>query len=646
MAVVGMMGVSFVGPGEEVERIALSLLGAGNFEPMPPEVMMSGHPLGSRIQSFKENRYDALLEKLDRLWTEAGFMVPQRPAVTNVSETPLPELSAKVEELMRMKDKWRAAGEALRKEYEAWRAILEFGNVLREIGRGFGDLPRSPYTGIAIGILTRENWRRLSETSLAAPIMAMPLSEDSVEKTVTAVIFYNNDYKEDLQKILSSVHMRPITLNPEKYGMYDNPDAVRYRMEAIESAMLNRKATAAHYISENRFELGKLYASVYAMQRVYSLCRLRGEISGMMVLSGWTPRENYSSVSAMAEREAPNTVIIAEQGSVLEKEGNKLPTLLRNWPLVRRFQEIVRLYSLPAYSERDPTFVLAVSFCLFFGFMFGDVGHGLGLLAGTCFLEKKKIMGPGIASVMKIAGTFSVLFGFLYGSVFGNEELISPLWLSPMHSVNTMLPVSIGIGVAFLTIGMCFRLWNVIREGEWGEALFSPEGLAGLLFYWLALAQVASKAAGESILGNGVFAVIMLSLFLVMVFGNGISKYFFNGKMIDEGGITHAFSIFHAMMSFVSNTASFVRLAAFALNHAGLSMTIIVLGDVIENVPGGRLFSALVLLLGHLLIVGLEGLIVFIQTLRLEYYEFFGKFYHGGGREFAPVLWDRRNSAS
>ncbi len=193
---------------------------------------------------------------------------------------------------------------------------------------------------------------------------------------------------------------------------------------------------------------------------------------------------------------------------------------------------------------------------------------------------------------MKIAGIVSVLAGFLYGSVFGSEELIHPIWLSPMQSVSTMLPVAIGVGIIFLSIGICFRLYNSARKGEWGEVLFGPEGLTGLLFYWLALAQGFSVAQGERFFNGAVFAVMMAVLFTLMIFGNGLSKLLFRGEVIDEGGVTHVFSILHAMMSFVSNTASFVRLAAFALNHAGLSMAIFTLGRVIENLPGGEIFPA------------------------------------------------------
>jgi V/A-type H+-transporting ATPase subunit I len=432
--------------------------------------------------------------------------------------------------------------------------------------------------------------------------------------------------------------MRVIAIKPEERGLCDNPDGVRYHMEALEAEVENYQNMSARYVAENRFELEKLHGAVYTMERVYSLCQMRGELSGMMVLAGWMPQDSYRAAAVTVKKKAPHTMMLMERGEVLAEEGHELPTLLRNWPLIRRFQEIVRLYSLPSYGELDPTFVVAASFCLFFGFMFGDVGHGLLLLAGTWLLEKKNLMGRGIASVMKVAGSVSVFFGFLYGSVFGSEELIHPLWLSPMKSVNTLLPVAVGVGIAFLSLGILFKVHNAVRKKEWGEVFLGPEGLAGLLFYWLALATVLAEGGRKGLVG------LLLVLFLVMTFGNGLAKYLFQGEAIDEGGVTHAFSIFHVMLSFVSNTASFVRLAAFALNHAGLSVAVFTLGDLVAQAPGGKIYNALILLAGHLVIVGMEGFIVFIQTLRLEYYEFFGKFYQGDGREFAPVLWRRVGS--
>jgi V/A-type H+-transporting ATPase subunit I len=646
-----MVGVSLAGPKEEIERVALHLLNTEDFEPMSPEVMMEGHPLGSRVRTFRGNRYDALLEKLESLWIKAGIPLPRERTQESRtgeprSEMSFSELESRIDRIADILTGWQAKAEELEAESETWRAILEFGNAARETGRNMSGLTGISHSRIAIGTLTRGNWRRLQEASLASPFLALPLTEE--DRRMTVVVFYGGDFHEGMTKIFSSVRMRLIPIRTEEAGQYDNPDAVRYHLEDLEAEIENAKELPARYIAENKISLERLYALVYAKQRIYTLAQKRGEFSDVMILSGWIPQNSYDALFRATTREAPHTLIMAEYGDILEEEGNELPTLLSNLPLIRRFQEIVRLYSLPAYSELDPTFVVALSFCLFFGFMFGDVGHGLLLALGAWFMERKGMMGNVIASVMKMAGAASILFGFLYGSVFGSEELIAPIWLSPMKDVNTLLPVSVGVGILFLTLGICFRIQNSARKGEWGEVLFSPEGFTGLLFYWFAVAQ-AIAVSGESpdmAFDTRLFVTIMVVLFLIMMFGNGLARYFFHGESVDEGGVVHVFSIVHAMMNFVSNTASFVRLAAFALNHVGLSGAVFMLAQMVENVPGGRIYHAFVLLLGQAIIVGLEGLIVFIQTLRLEYYEFFGKFYRGGGREFAPVLWKRPEKAA
>ena len=646
MAVVNMVGVTFIGPRDDIEQVALGLLGMENFEPMSPEVMMDGRPMGARVRKFRSNPYDALLEKLGKLWEVAGMEPPRTPPQTLSSSPSLTELQKRVAELDKTMEGWRMKAEELRNEFGMWRAMLEFGEEVRRTERCLSDMTHMPYGRIAIGFLTGENWRRLREASLAAPFIAMPLFEE--ENRVTAAVFYDGDYHENMYKVFASVQMHLFPFNAQDCGQYEDPEAVRLRMESLKTEMKDYRDMPKRHIAENRSDLEKLYSTVYAMQRIYALCARRGEVAGMLVLSGWIPQDDYPAVSAMVAQRAPRVLFWKESGESLEEKGRELPTRLRNLPLIRRFQEIVRLYSLPSYSELDPTFVVAVSFCLFFGFMFGDIGHGLILILGTWMLKKRGMMGQGVYSVMQMAGIAAVGFGFLYGSVFGSEEIIHPLWVSPMKSVDTLLPVAIGVGIVFLTLGICFKIDNAARKKEWGEALLSPEGLAGLLFYWIAVWQVVATMEGASrlALGKGPFIAIMLFLFLVMIFGNGIARSFLHGEKVDEGGVVHVFSVFHAMLNFISNTASFVRLAAFALNHAGLCAAVFMLGQMVDNAPGGKIYHAFILLIGHAVIVALEGLIVFIQTLRLEYYEFFGKFYRGGGREFMPVLWKRQDRTS
>ncbi len=640
MAVVGMNGVAFAGPVDEVERIALSLLESSDFEPMPPSIMMEGSALSSRFRTFRGNRYDALLEKLDKLRKLSDRSVPVQQPSDRYPKVTFEALEKHVGRLARMAEVWQNKVEFLTVERARCLATLEFVRAVHNTGRTLSDFSESPYSMAILGVLSVENWQRLKETAQAAPVLALSLAE--TKSIVVAAVFCSSDYSDEADKICGAVHMKVFNKGYDELTRYDDAEALEGRLNHLDAEIDKFRGMPERYMRENGHELERLYASIYAMQRVYTLCQQRGELAGMLVISGWVPKDNCQAIRAKAEKEAPHTIMLERDGDELEKRGNVLPTLLKNLPIINKFQEIVRLYSLPSYGELDPTFFVAISFCLFFGLMFGDVGHGIMIALGAWLMERRGIMGSPLAAVMKIAGGASVIFGVLYGSIFGNEELIPALWLSPTHDVNTLLPVSVGIGVLFLSIGIVFRIWNCISKRDWGEALFSPEGLAGLLFYWTAVLLISLSAGGLlEPWSKKACITVMIVAFTVMAFSNILARLVFHRRGHDEGAIIHAFSLFHGMMNFISNTASFVRLAAFALNHAGLCGAVVMLGEMVDKAPGGKLIHAVILVGGHLVIVALEGLIVFIQTLRLEYYEFFGKFYSGGGRPFTPVKWKK-----
>jgi V/A-type H+-transporting ATPase subunit I len=363
----------------------------------------------------------------------------------------------------------------------------------------------------------------------------------------------------------------------------------------------------------------------------------------MYVVSGWLPEDGLQLLRQHLKEHAPDVILLAEEGAGVDRNGRTIPTLLRNLPFVRWFQDIVALYSLPSYREMDPSLLVALSFCFFFGFMFGDIGHGAMLIVAALLLQKRGMMKPTFAHILTLSGLSSCLFGLLYGSVFGSEKLLRPLWISPMRDADTLIVAAMAVGIISLSVGILVNIRVRYRRREFGEMLFDGHGLAGLLLYWTAALPAWAVLAGHpfpvswSAIGWTVFA-----LFLVILFGNVLSDLIVRRevrKKRRESAVVHTFSTLHHMLSFVSNTASFMRLAAFALNHAGLSMAVFMLGDMVQHLPGGAVARALVLIAGHVLIVALEGLIVFIQTLRLEYYEFFGKFFSGGGHPFTPVTW-------
>ena len=636
MSVVQMAGISVVGSPDGIEKLTRKFLSEGFFEPMPLNVMLEGEPPKSGVRLFSENPYDivAPLDKIKRLWKMAGEEPPEEIGESNVKVS-IKEASDFAEEISGKIVEWEKEKKQLEEECMGLEALIFVNEALNESGYTIKDLNNLQNVSYSIGNLLAENWERLEELSAATPLYARQLRSSG--NRILALILIPRDYKQEADKLFDalSFHEYSGSLN---YYNFISIESMKEQLSSLKKEMYAQSKSAQRFIEDNRERCEKYYKGIHSMQRVYSFLHLRGEVAGMIAIAGFIPLDKVETARSLVSQEAPDVIFIAEKSENITKYV-QAPTLLHNNFFARIFYDIVKLYSLPAYGETDPSPMVAFSFCLFFGLMFGDVGHGAMLVYGAFWLEKRKIFSDSFSDIIKVAGFVSMFFGVLYGSIFGDEGIIRPLWVSPMHDTYNLIITSIVIGVVFLSLGLLLYIKALYKKREWGELLFSSEGLTGLLFYWTALFSLVYALSSLNLpIVKRLLIFLLVSLFMIMIFGNYLTVKIFHNKP-EDSEIVHLFSISHALLSFVSNTASFVRLAAFAMNHAGLSLAVYMLSDMVKLIPLGGLSSAIIVFVGNLLIVALEGLIVFIQTLRLEYYEFFSKFFQGGGRAFMPITW-------
>ena len=650
MAVIKMMALTLIGPNEEMEAVARQMVLMGGFQPLPLDLLLNDRNLRSRVNTETGNPYDDLLLKLGAVWKVAGESAPDPFPVPLDESFTLERLSREVHGAAGKLELWERRREFLAEELEELEATRICVACLSDLGRSPRDLAETEFVPIFFGRTTDENFKRLEESAEGAPLLVIPL-RSSGGNTWTLVITVPG-YLEGTKKLLETIYFREYSLQgvAERLDPQNPLGTLETRISQHRKAMEALTRAGKHLLSDHRTEYETLFSRVYTMQRVYDLCKGRGEVSGLFVLSGWIPADTLDSVKETVGKEAPRSSLMVEESGTLPYPGIRVPTLLRNLPLVRAFQDVVGLYSLPSYGEIDPSFFVALSFCLFFGFMFGDVGHGLILILGALFLQKKRILKKSLATVMKSAGTMSVVFGFLYGSVFGLEDVIPALWLSPMKDMGKLLGISIGLGVGMVSLGMVLNMVARYREGDFGRLLFDGGGLTGLVFYWSAAGALFAGFAGISLpFPSWAVSAALVGLLAIMFLRDVLARTLLHQKKgapgEEEPGFLHFFEVLHGLLSFLSNTASFVRLAAFALNHVGLSLAVLMLSEMVHELPGGLFFKVVILVLGNAVIVALEGLIVFIQTLRLEYYEFFSKFYRGGGKAFHPVRWNRPERA-
>ena len=324
---------------------------------------------------------------------------------------------------------------------------------------------------------------------------------------------------------------------------------------------------------------------------------------------------------------------------ISEKKNNEVglvpPTKLKNNILFKPFEFLVNMYGAPNYYEVDPTGFFAITYLLLYGMMFGDLGQGLVFILFSFFIEKKnKVFGQLIRRI----GISASIFGVLYGSFFGIENLIPTLLIKPFDNIMTVLIASVAFGIFLLLISYCIGIYNkLVKQKDLEEGLFGKEGVAGLImmisFVMLILNIVKINPLPMSV------AVILLVLSIVMIiFKQPLSRKLLEKKPLYESSksdyyVESSFSIIEALLSVFSNLVSFTRVGAFAINHVGLYMAF----QVMSKLVGGGFIGIIILILGNILIIGLEGMIVFIQGLRLEFYEMFSKYYKGDGQKFSPI---------
>ncbi len=303
----------------------------------------------------------------------------------------------------------------------------------------------------------------------------------------------------------------------------------------------------------------------------------------------------------------------------------------------------IRMYGLPAYNEIDPTIFVALTYSFIFGAMFGDVGQGLLLVFGGFLLYHFKKMN--LAAIIGTAGIFSTFFGFMFGSIFGFEDIIDAVWLRPVDAMtnvpfigklNTVFVVAIGFGMFLILFTMILHIINGIKNHDTENIFFDTNALAGLVFYGAIVAVTGLMMAGKKMPAVIVLLIMFVIPLLLIALKEPLTHMIDKTEPEEKTGIgmfiTQAFfELFEVLLSYFSNTLSFIRIGAFAVSHVSMMEVVLMLAGAESGSP-----NMVVIVLGNLFVVGMEGLIVGIQVLRLEYYELFSRFYKGTGREFKP----------
>jgi V/A-type H+-transporting ATPase subunit I len=372
---------------------------------------------------------------------------------------------------------------------------------------------------------------------------------------------------------------------------------------------------------------------------------LFGKVDHAYLVSGWIPAQLVDKLKeALAQEigEQALVEVLTPEAIPGVREGIlRIPILFNNPYLLRPFERLTTAYGTPGYREVDPTAFLAIGFLVMFGMMFGDVGQGAVLMGLGYLIFHRFIRYTDYGIILMECGVSSMVFGVLYGSVFGIEGLLPVIWFSPLKNIVYFMKVCLIFGGGFISLGLILGFINALRLRQ--ARLPAAEMLAALFYWILAAMGLRYLLTGALVWDFRLALAVVLGTLLisalfvwqrlrlpapeVQTWKEGL------GLQLLEGAI----EVIDGTVRYVANTISFIRISAFALAHAGLFIAVFSLAETLGRMAGGGVLYWVTIILGNVVIILLEGLVISIQTIRLEYYEFLSKFFHGGGEPFSPL---------
>lgn len=641
-----MSVVNIIGPKDDIDRMADKYLRHYDFHPVNTLKELSG------VETLKPytspNPYEPYERRIDKLLSviEADDTVPSDIDESMTFEHIKSLVDGTEQRLKTELDELHQVNERLTEAREKYNRYEPFSGIDYPLER----ILQLKHIKFRFGRFTSDNFYKFKKYINADVPCIFILSKEE-DDYIYGVYFTPEDMRQHIDALFYSLSWERIRLDDEHGTLAE----IASRQSAIIKELLKHEDMIDGYLSQSIAPIAdRLCQAKARLQELSQAWQIRKYAAitrnefekkeTRYLIIGWMSTNDALALAEDVKDDKDVTIVIED-----DKDNRHLkpPTKLKNNFLFRPFEMITKMYGSPNYNEWDPTALVAVSYSILFGAMFGDFGHGILLLLLGIFgylVSKLKM-----AKLFVPVGLSSMIFGLLYGSIFGFEELIPALWLRPAEhmtnipffgTLNTVFIVSVVFGMFLLLASMFINVIELLKQGDTLEAIFNKNGLLGMIFYG-GLVFLAIFYMARNPLPGTIFFLILIALsFLAIAFNEQIMRFIERRKEKAEEAdgigmqlVTVFFESFENLLTYFSNTISFVRVGAFAISHGIIMNVVLMFANVESGSP-----NWLVLILGNLFVVGFEGLVVFIQVLRLEYYELFSHFFQGDGISFKS-LW-------
>lgn len=651
MATVRMKKMRLVGLSDEKDVILDVLQKTGAAELKDCDELENTH---ARLDTESLNEINA---KLARLSGAMEFLSAQKSVRESLAKKKLVEYTAPKKPLFEVRrdvlyDEFMASGNASKEVFER---IDELNAVAFKISECGAEKARlltevsalSPYENLDVAVSSVENTKNVvMEIGVLPSTARNAISSIDCEglfefeivaergSELTVFVAYHKSVAEKVASKLSDVGFSKTNVECDELAsekIAEIKDEIKKLAER--EVELNGEAMA-YYDALNDF---KLLYDFYSYEKEKTEAGgefRRTEKELAFCLEAWVPEKQTDAVVKALAAVTENVYVEFED----PKEGEMPPTLTNNGPVMKAYESVTNMYSPPSYYESDPTFSVMLFFFLFFGFMLSDAGYGLILaIAGAAILKFVKLE-PGtknLVIIITLGGVSTILWGLLFGGFFSIEIegtfLEKLCWFSPLDNPIGVLGLSLGIGVLQILYGLGLKAREMIKNGRLVDALLDV-GSWYLVFIG-ALMFALSMVDGFASLSTPA-AIVAGAGLLIVVTTSGRREKGVPKKIIK--GLASLYDI----VNYVSDILSYARLFGLGLATGVVGMVFNKIALVFIDLMGpfaGGIIAVVFIVVGHAMNIGINVLGAYVHDCRLQYIEFFGKFYEGGGHVFVPL---------
>ena len=640
MAIEKMALVNIIGRFEDLDETLIRCCDSGCFHIEPA----FKNEANSTVRLLNEkNPFGVPLKEFASLATEMGIELKETQGTrfkgwtaeqfVKLSE----DIDSEIEE--KSKQKQQLATEV--SELEG--AVLQVDH-LRGMNSDFSKIFACKHTACRIGRMPADNLAKLQfydQTFFFVPF-------ETTKDFCWGMYFCAEGDKELVDSIFRSMFFERIRLPDYVTG---NTDEALKKLDGQIKDKKSQIDALDKEISQLADKHGKTILEAYtALKKRYDIFELRrkvGAVKEKFYIKGFVPKKQADKFSeSFKDMDEVEVVLLPADADA----NITPPTVLKNGWFTRPFGMLVEMYGLPKYGGFNPTAFVAITYTLLFGIMFGDLGQGFLLFLAGFFVKKKFSKDAG--GMVSRVGLSSMIFGTLYGSVFGFEELLDPVYesmgidflpLKIFKQSTFILLTAVGIGIFLIVVSMLINIYIGFKEKNYEKAIFGCNGIAGLVFYTSVCVGVVCTMMLKIQVMSLPFKIFLIAIPLVCIFCRvpfSIAMKYKKWKLSEDeedmtiGGfiVENFFEMFEFLLSYVSNTMSFLRVGGFVLSHAGMMMVVMTLMDMTASAG-----KPVTLIIGNLFVMAMEGMIVAIQIIRLEFYEVFSRFYESDGKAFEPM---------